>query len=96
MPGDTILLLRSLVIIVVLMTSLSSFADEQNVIHFEGGILALPLKAVSRCINDAIERKISETCSGEDEGATIVYARVRDYKSTSGDKIRREIVLEYN
>ena len=88
--------LRLLMIIVVLMTSLPSFADEQNVLHFEGGIVTLPSKAVSRCLKDAIERKMSEACSGGDEGATTVHTHVQDYKSTSGDKVRREIVLEYD
>lgn len=78
------------------MTALPLFASEKNVIQFSGSIFALPLKAVSRCIKDAVERKMAETCSGKGEGATIVHTQVHDDYSTTGDKVKREIVLKYD
>lgn len=96
LSGELILFLRSLLIILVLMTSLPLLAKEQNVIHFTGGILALPLKAVSRCVKDAVERKVSEDCSGGDEGATTIHTHVLDQHSSTEGKLRREIVIRYD
>jgi len=86
--------MRLFVLFIFLFIPLSLFAKERNVIHFSGSIIALPVKALRRCIHDAAEHKRAQMCSGEAEQATSVKSAVQDFDSTTGTA-RREITITY-
>lgn len=86
--------MRSFILFILMLLPLSLFSAEPNAIHFSGSMIAFPLKAVHRCINDSTEHKRSRVCTGEDEKATKVKSDIQDFSSSTGTK-RCEITLTF-